>query len=357
MRAKTHSFGLFAVVASVVATGSPPASAQEGPYLYVANQEAAAVTVIDISANEVAHIVDLTTLGYGANAKPHDVEVEPDGSHWYVSLIGANAVLKFDSSNELVGTAEFERPGLLAIHPSEDWLFVGRSMAAVNPPQRIGRMERSTMEIEEFDVFVPRPHALALGANGEWVYVGSLAENTIVAVHAESGDAELVRLDAPTPHVLVQFAGAPQGDALVATAEMTGKLLVFDLTSPSSPSLVREIGVGARPWHPSYSDDGGTVWFGTLGDNEVVKVTTADWSVEHISDDRLAQPHGSAITGDGRYLYVANRNEFGTFPPTNSSTAARSGSVAVIDIAASKVIKIIEVPFYAAGIGLASNPR
>lgn len=357
-----------ALAALACAATLHPALAQDPSFLYVANQEAAAVTVIDLAANEVARIVDLTELGYGANAKPHDVAVEPDGSFWYVSLIGANAVLKFDRSNELVAAAEFERPGLLALHPREDWLFVGRSMAAVNPPQRIGRLERSTMDFEEFDVFVPRPHALALGTDGEWVYVGSLAENSVVALHAESGEAELVRLPAERPHVLVQFAVSPDGRTMVGTAEMTGKLLVFDLASPRSPALVGEIEVGARPWHPSYAPDGNSVWFGNLGDNEIVRVTTADWHVERTADGRLAEPHGSAISPDGRRLYLANRNESGRYPPVgnvakkagtsrDSASEERNGSVIVIDVETGEVVTVIEVPFYAAGIALAATPR
>ena len=44
---------------------------EDGPFLYVANQEAAAITVIDLSTHTVAEIIDLEKMGYGANAKPH----------------------------------------------------------------------------------------------------------------------------------------------------------------------------------------------------------------------------------------------------------------------------------------------
>ena len=152
--------GLAAIYAGGAAARPASATAAEGRYLYVANQEAAAVTVIDLETHEVVEVIDLEAMGFGANAKPHHIAVEPDGSFWYVSLIAANQVLKFDRENNLVASVEFERPGLLALHPAEPWLFVGRSMAAVNPPQRIGRIDRTSMEVEEYDVFIPRPHAL-----------------------------------------------------------------------------------------------------------------------------------------------------------------------------------------------------
>ena len=92
----------------------------EGPRLYVANQEPVTVSVIDIETNSLLHTIDLRELGFSANAKPHHTAVEPDGSFWYVSLIGDGVVLKFSRDDELVGRTEFEVPGLLALHPTED---------------------------------------------------------------------------------------------------------------------------------------------------------------------------------------------------------------------------------------------
>ena len=337
------------------------AAATDGPFLYVANQEAASVTVIDLTTNEVAEVIDLEAMGYGATAKPHDIAVEPDGSHWYVSLIAANRVLKFDRNNELVASVEFERPGLLALHPTENWLFVGRSMAAVNPPQRIGRIDRESMEIEEFDVFIPRPHALEIGPSGDRVYTASLAENTIVSVDAESGEAELLRLPGSGmhPHTIVQFAISPDGGTLVATAEMTAKLLVFSLEDPANPRLVRELDVGSRPWHPTYTPDGREVWFGNLGANEVTVVDAASWEIEDvIRVPGLAEPHGSAISPDGRYVYIANRNEKGTLESSvDFGRDTPNGNVVVLDAATHQTVAVIETPHYSAGIGLASSPR
>lgn len=327
-----------------------------GPFIYVANQDAASVSVIDMSTNEVEQVIDLEALGFGSNAKPHDIAVEADGSFWYVSLIAANRVLKFDRDNELVGSVEFERPGLLAIHPTEDWMFVGRSMAAVNPPQRIGRIERSTMEIEEFDVYVPRPHAIAVSPDGSTVYVGSLAENTLVTFDVESGESDLLRLDAPMPHVLVQFAISPDGSTLVATAEISAKLLVFDITG-DAPRLEREIDVGARPWHPSWTPDGGEVWFGNLGTNQVTVVDADSWTVSDvISGNGLAEPHGSSVSADGRYVYVANRNTSDTYDAVADFGSEKpAGTLVVIDAATHEIVSVVEIPAYGAGVGLAGS--
>ena len=180
--------------------------------LYVCNQDAATVSIIDMSTNEIVETVDLTTLGLPPNAKPHHVQVEPDGAHWYLSLIGAHQVLKFDRSNRIVGRAEFEVPGMLALDATHDRLYVGRSMSAVNPPHRIGIISTDDMSIDEIDVFFPRPHALTVSRDGAFVYSASLAENRVVSIEVASEELELIDLDGPV-HTLVQFAISPDGRA------------------------------------------------------------------------------------------------------------------------------------------------
>ena len=125
---------LIALIALAGALASVSAAeAQE--LLYVASQEDVTVAIIDMGTNELVATVDLKEFGYSETAKAHHTAVEPDGSHWYVSLIAAGKVLKFDRNNRLVGEADFETPGMLSLDPESDLLYVGRSMAAVNPPQ------------------------------------------------------------------------------------------------------------------------------------------------------------------------------------------------------------------------------
>ena len=91
--------------------------------LYVPNQDDATVSVIDPASRRVLRTVNLRRYGVGDNAKPHHVQVEPDGSAWYVTLIGAGKVLKLDRNDRVLGSAEMEVPGLIALHPSRDLMF------------------------------------------------------------------------------------------------------------------------------------------------------------------------------------------------------------------------------------------
>ena len=86
--------------------------------LYVCVQDDAKIAVVDMAGRRVVKTIDLTTLGFPATAKPHYIVVEPDGAHWYVSLIGANRVVKFDRQDRIVGQYEMETPGMMSINCS-----------------------------------------------------------------------------------------------------------------------------------------------------------------------------------------------------------------------------------------------
>ena len=323
---------------------------------YVANEASGVVSVVDLGDRSV-EVVDFKAMGYGDTPKPHHVVVEPDGSHWYVSLIAADRVLKLDRRNRVVDSVAFERPGLMALGAGDD-LFVGRSMAAVNPPQRIGWIRRSTMDLEEIEVFVPRPHAIEVDPSGRWVYTGSLAENTLVAVDTRTGRAEITRLDdamGHMAHAFVDYAISPDGRTLVATAEHTSKLLVFDVSAPPAMRLVETLDVGARPWHPAFTPDGSEVWFGNLGADQVTVVDASTWTVSGVVEGRgLAQPHGIAVSPDGRRVYVASRNELGSYAATGRF-GANAGTLVVIDADTRTILDVVEIPHWGAGMGLAGG--
>ena len=297
---------------------------EEADFLYVANQLDAAVTVIDMATNEIVETVDLTKLGFSPNAKPHHIAVEADGSYWYVSLIGDGKVLKFNRANELVGQADFETPGMLAVDPASSTLYVGRSMMAVNPPPSIGLVDRETMALDEVDVFFPRPHALALSDAAGHLYTASLAENSVASLDLEDEDVELLTVDGPV-HTLVQFAIAPDGQAMVAGGQLTGQFLFFDLADPAHPEVVATLDVGGMPWHPTFTPDGRRIYVGNQALNEVTVIDAETREVvERIEGEGLAEPHGIAVRPDGRYVYVSNRNLKGTYRPEGAAEPAMS---------------------------------
>ncbi len=346
---------------------APPAARAQGPFLYAPNQAAATVSVIDAGSRRVVETVDLRALGFAADSRPHHTAVEPDGSHWYVSLIGARRVLKFDRANRLVGQVEVEAAGMLVLDPTGGRLLVAPSMTAVNPPSRIGVVDRRAMRtLEPLEVLVARPHALALHPRGRYAYVGSVATNQIAVVDLETERVTPVAVDGP-PNTFVQFAVAPDGSRLVVTGQLSGDLLVFDLADPAAPRYLTRVHVGAGPYHPAYAPGGAAVYVAVQRDNAVAIVDARDWSVRQVlRDSAFAQPHGLAPSRDGRWLFVSNEN-VGAPPPAaghaehggmrhDAPATSPSGRVAVVDLTAGRVVAAVETGRQTAGLSLSPTP-
>ncbi len=343
------------------ATSSPSQQVSAQPdLLYVCNQSDATVTLIDTRTNQIVGLVDLTKLGFSKNAKPHHIAVEPDGSFWYVTLIGENKIVKLDRNNQVVGQATFETPGMLSLHPMQDLLFVGRSMTAVNPPKRIGIVKRSDMSIDELDIIFPRPHAMALDAGDNTVYTASLATNQMAAIDVASERVQIVEVGGKQ-HALMQFALSPDGKTLVASGELSAEVLVFDVTNRMQPKFVRSYAVEAQPFDPIFSPDGRYVIVGNKAANAISVIDLQNHEVMVMRGNGIAQPHGTAVSPDGKWIYVSNNNlnvpagsgqHAGHGAPAGPVAPAGPGTIVVISAGTRKITKVIEVGHNAAGIAV-----
>jgi YVTN family beta-propeller protein len=336
----------------VSVTAVPPLAAQAR--LYVTNQDDATVSVIDGGTRKLLETVDLRRHGVGDNAKPHHVQVEPDGSAWYVTLIGAGKVLKLDRSNKLLGSADLEVPGLMSLHPSQDLLFVGRSMSAVNPPPRMAIIRRSDMKLlDEVDLLFPRPHGIGAHPRGERVYVASLGTNQLASVGVKDGDVQLV--DVPgAAHGFVQLAVSPDGKWLAVTAELTDELMIFDLSDPTTPKLSRSLPLPDGPFEPMFTGGGRWIFVTCLGANRVAVVDTRGWKVVSVlKHQAFAQPHGIALSPDGRHVFVGNRHQHGGAHEHQGGRPTGTGTVVSFCAATRAADGVIKVGNYAAGMGTA----
>jgi DNA-binding beta-propeller fold protein YncE len=347
--------------ALALAVLAPPASPAQAPpdLLYVCIQDDAAIAVLDISRREVVRTIDLRDHGFSPTSKPHYIVVEPDGSHWYVSLIGANRVVKFDRNGRVVGQFEMETPGMLALAPGDDVLMVSRSMSAVNPPARVGVVKRSSMQGDEIGVLFPRPHPMIVAGNGH-AYTGSLGVNQIASITLAGERVDVVPVAGPA-HSFVQFALSPDGRTLVASADVSGQLLVFDLAQPARPRLVTTVDVGKMAFDPAFTPDGRFVWVPVKSTNEVAVVSTSDWKVAgRISDPSFRQPHQIVFSADGATAFVTNNYTMDhmadpahaahTMPGAAGGDANRA-ALSVIDVASRRVVKAIPLGRNLTGMG------
>ena len=332
------------------------------PFLYVCVQDEAKIAVINMESFAVERVIDLTSLGFSATAKPHHIAVEPDGEHWYVSLIGENRVVRFDAGGEIVGQFSMETPGMLALDAERDVLLVSRSMSAVNPPTRLGRLVPEAMEGEEIEVIMPRPHPIALSTDGRWAYTASLGTNQLAAVDLASDEVVITEVGGPA-HAFVQFAISPDGGRLVVSTELSGKLMAFELGDPAHPALIAEVDVGRQAFDPVFSPDGRSVWVPVKGANQIAIVDSRTWSVSaRLEAPSLLQPHAIVFSPDGRYAFVSNNNAADHMAdPTAASHAGEHepapGNVTVFDVGLREVITSLDLGRNVTGMGRAPTGR
>jgi YVTN family beta-propeller protein len=313
--------------------------------LYVPSENDALISVIDAKSQLVIRNVDLVAdFRLSPNSRPTHVVIDPDSNHWYVSLSGINRVLKLDRVNTLVGQVEIESPGLLAVHAREDLLFVSRSQAAVNPPPKIGVIERSTMTLREVDIPSSRPYALVADPRGGFVYTGSLMENRIMSINTQTDAVTFTLLAAPF-HSFGQFAISPEGTRTVLSGQLTSQLLIMDSSAPASFVRVGDIEIGNRPGHPVFSPNGRFVYVGNGGANTVSVIDVETRTIAAtIEGHGLAEPFGSAISPDGRFLFISSRNSNKLYTPRfNLGTNDGIGTVTVINTETNQIERVIEV--------------
>jgi DNA-binding beta-propeller fold protein YncE len=343
--------------------GAPAPSARSTARLYVPNQNDATVSVLDATSGEVLATVDLRAAGFTANAKPHAVIAEPDGSAWYVTIMGDGWVAKYDRNNNFAGKARMETPGMLALDPVHDRLYASRSMTAVSPPSSIGIIRRSDMTlIDELDVILPRPHGIAVDPASGRVYVSGLGDNRIATV---TGDSRVDLTDVPGPlHAFVTFALSRDGKRLAASTQLTHSLIGFDVTT-GAPKQLGAADVKPFGYQVAWSPDGQSVWLGNQRSGTVTRVSATNWTVaQTVVDSAFAEPHGVAVSADGKTVYVSSHGiQTAPAAPTAADTmhhgmhagesAPRGGgTLTIIDAATGKVRKLVPVGRFATALGL-----
>jgi DNA-binding beta-propeller fold protein YncE len=348
--------------------------------LFVAVQDAGMAVVIDPHAHVVARTVHFDGYG-GRAATPHDTEYEPDGSAWYITLIGAQRVVKLDATTHRP-VAELDvsrinptyRPGMLALDPAGDRLYLSRSISDLSGGRSIVFIDRRTMQGEEVLVPYTRPHPIGLTGDGRYVLSGSLADNLVTAIDAETMDLMApLRVDG-TQTPLMHYAVAPDGRTAVITGQFSNLAYVIDIEDPENLSVRHAVPVGQEPWYPAYSADGRLAIIPNHRSNDVSIIDVASGEVVRtIEHPAFAMPHGSAATPDGRYLFISNANLTHDEAPAPAGPAPatgyqprypldrsgdgvadnlRTGHVAVIDARTFEVIRIIELEAFPSGMSL-----
>jgi len=311
--------------------------------VYCPNQANDNVSIIDVDNQAV--IKYITVGNSPANDAPHYITA--DNRNWYVSLIGAGQVWKFDAHTDtLVKTVAIPgSPALLALTPDGSKLYVSQFMTSST--NRVVVINTATMTVSKSIPVWTMPHGMRMNNTGTRLYVANMMSDNIsvIDVATDSVVATIpVAYDArpfgPTKYMPMEVAVSPNDSIVMVTCSEWQEVRMF---SAGTNTLVDSFQVGNQPWHLQFTPDGQYCYVSNRRGNSVsaIHVPMRHVMSTIISPSTFAFPHGIDISTDGRYVFVSNENISHTYTPRYNMDWV--GNVSVIDHVSGQVVKVIEV--------------
>ncbi len=342
--------------------------ANEIPYenstnrIYVCSQDADIVSIIDVDAKVVIGTIDLIKLGFNPGSKPHHVAVAADGQNWFLSMINAGKVLKFNANNEVVAEDTTALPALLAHHPTEDILYISRFVDPQITVNSIYVMDSQSFQpfedqnISGGKIFLPSPipHGLSMSHDGQYVYTASLSEDIFFSIeHATKEFKGFLSLNVNSSPL--QSAVSPDNNTVFLSGSDSDQMFVIDVSDPTAPGLTATVDVPASPWHLAFTPDGSKVYAAHLDANQFSVIDASSLVVQSFGlgdgSDGLARPHGIAVSPNGDYVFISNRNVNGSYQPRHDfGDNEFVGTVVVINADTNQIEKVLEIEEFGSGM-------
>jgi len=190
------------------------------------------------------------------------------------------------------------------------------------------------------------PVAVVPSADGKVLYIAEATASQVAVFDIASGKVTrtIAVADSPTGLAL-----SPDGTSLYVTSAVPqGTVQVVDL---AGGKVTADIATGYAPEAVVAAPGGKTLYVCNTFNNNIGVIDLAS-KMQTATIAVSREPVAAAITADGRYLFVANR-----LPAGAADKDYAASVVSVIDTAAKKVVKSIELPNGSQGLrGIAISP-
>jgi DNA-binding beta-propeller fold protein YncE len=317
------------------------------------------LAVTDVATNFLARYVP---VGREANpvlpfGSPHHVKIDPQGEFFYVTLINAQQLWKFNATTyELVGTVSIPfQPADVALTSTGDSAYVTSFNSTVG---LVTLVSTTTMQVLS-SIHVPfasNPHGIVLSHDGSRAFVTNAGSGNITMITTADNSSGLIALD-----TLGNPFGSDAGPYLVDITPDDRYLFVTDfapdgenvyvidlVNDPTKPSRV--IPIGGRSVHVAITPDGSKAFVCNFTQNSVNVISIPDFAVTTIADVGK-QPHGVTFTPDGNTAYVTTENTLSPDPPHHPTSGSSGVSfIYVIDVPSLRIVNSIEVGAFGQGL-------
>ncbi len=312
-RMRPHSFLLVFLLGSLVASAGPlslgAAERADLPrptrnyHVYVCAESDDTVSLVRFGPNGLEEVKRIPVGSFPADIEgPHDINVAPDGRHWYVAISHGQpfgTIHKYTTgADEWVGDVRVGMfPGTLDISAATGLLYaVNSDFFGDHVPSTISVVETSTMtEVEQIGTGT-MPHGARLSPDGRRLYTVNMMDDTLYEFDALR--FELIR------RLPLAAPGRPAANAAPAAGahHLGGNPCAASRTDPSAAGNPPAPPPVFEPTWVTAPTDGHVYVTGLTG-NQVVEVELEGFTAGR----RFATPEGpynAAVTPDGALLVV-----------------------------------------------------
>jgi len=331
--------------------------------VYFTSQAVDLVGVLDLQTNLIMRYVSVgNPLPFTTPPRaPHNVQVDDQGRFYYTTLIAGNTLKKHDAvtHRQLGETQVGTSPAHVVITPD------GATAYVTNFDQTVGRvmvLETAGMTVRNVITSPPlmrATHGARLSHDGRYLYVGSNGTDLlhVIDTRTDSVVAHVPVAPGVPPvgsfvHRPYQVAVRPDDRFIYTTLNGSGLLSVIRRDGDAF-TLDTVVQVGSNPLQCEVSRDARWLYVCNRGSGSVSVIDAQTNRLSTTIADVGRQPHGVDMTDDSRLAYVTCENVSGGEPPHHPVVGSSAPAfIAVIDLAAHRVLRRIEVGGFAAGVSI-----
>jgi YVTN family beta-propeller protein len=331
---------------------------------YVTNQGEDLTAVIDLDRHKIARYITtgVPNTAIAPPQAPHNAVVDWQNQFYYINLIGGSKLLKFRvSDNAKVGelAAGINSPAQVALSKNSDTAYVTNfedartNISVIHTPTMTKLFDignAAMLKPHGVSVTPDFRHVLVMNSFSDNITIIRTSDNTIVATVPVSGSVPQLPIGYLFQFEPYQAAITPESRFAYITCRKSGEVRVLDI---DSRTIVDSIKVGATPLIPAITPDGGYVFVANRNSNSVSAIKTSTKKVEYTIENVGVEPHGVAVSKDGKFLYVSCENLGVSDPPHHPTTGGKKvGFVKIIEIAKRSVVASLETGNFGSGMAV-----
>lgn len=333
-------------------------------WAYVTNQGEDITAVIDLDKNRIARYI--TTGVENTNTappqSPHNVVVDWQNQFYYINLIGGSKLLKFRvSDNVKVGemVTGLTSPAQVALSKNSDTAYVSNFFDKKNYITVVNTTIMTKITDVASDA-ISTPHGVTITPDFKYVIVSNSASDNVSIVRtSDNSIIKTIPIAWNVPPIPIGYVSkyepyqsvvTPDNNFAFVTCRKSGEVRVIDL---QQLTMIDSIKVGTTPLIPAISPDGEWIYVANRNSNSLSIIKTSTRTVDFTLTNIGVEPHGVAVSKDGKFIYVSCENLGISDPPHHPTVGGKKvGFLKIIDAVKRVVVASIEVGNFGSGVAV-----